>query len=131
MGEPTVLLVTPFDDERAIYADSLRAEGFDVLLADGPDHALVLAATAAPHVVVTRIFQTGQSTHGLHLVRQLKTGSASGHMPVVVVTSLMQPELRADAEAAGCDAYLLLPIFPDALIAEIRRVLTGATRSVA
>ena len=55
MIAPTVLLVTLFDDERSIYSHCLRAAGYEVLLADGPEHALTLAPTA--DVVVTRILQ--------------------------------------------------------------------------
>jgi CheY-like chemotaxis protein len=130
MNEATVLLVTLFEDERAFYGTCLAAEGFDVLIPDGPEHALALAADAAPHVVVTRILQPGQPMDGLELLRRLKQDPRCGHVPVVIITSLMQPELRAEAAAAGCDGYLLLPTAPDALAAEIRRVLP-ATRSLA
>ena len=126
MGEPTVLLVTRFEDERAIYTECLRAAGFEVLIATGPEHALALASVAAPDVVVTRILQPAQSMDGLELLRRLKRSATLGRIPVVIITSLIQPELRAEAEAAGCDGYLLLPTAPDTLIGEIRRVVTGA-----
>ncbi len=131
MGEATVLLVTLFEDERAFYSTCLGAEGFEVVLADGPEHALTLAIEAAPHVVVTRILQPGRTMNGLDLLRRLKQSPASAHLPVIIITSLMQPEFRVEAEAAGCDGYLLLPTVPDTLIAEIRRVLSPATRSIA
>lgn len=130
MVEATVLLVTAVEDERAFYSTCLRAQGFEVLLADGPEHALRLAVDAAPHVVVTRI-QPGQPMNGLDLLRRLKQDPVSAHLPVIIITSLMQPEFRVEAEAAGCDGYLLLPTVPDTLIAEIRRVLSPATRSIA
>jgi CheY-like chemotaxis protein len=80
--------------------------------------------------VVTRI-QPGQPMNGLDLLRRLKQDPVSAHLPVIIITSLMQPEFRVEAEAAGCDGYLLLPTVPDTLIAEIRRVLSTATRSIA
>jgi len=126
-----VLLVTLFDDERAIYSNCLRSKGHGVLIADGPEHALRLAAQASPDVVVTRILQPGQSMNGLELLRHLKRDPLTGHVPVIVITSLMQPEFRAEAMAAGCDGYLLLPVLPDTLIEEIRRVLPAAARTVA
>ena len=129
MPEATVLLVTLFEDERAIYSNCLRAEGFDVVLADGPEHALRLAANA--HVIVTRILQPGQPMNGIELLRRLKRDPTSSHVPVIVITSLMQPEFRVAAMAAGCDGYLLLPVVPDVLLAEIRRVLSAAARTVA
>jgi CheY-like chemotaxis protein len=129
MAEATVLLVTGFDDERTIYSRCFRAEGIDVVLADGPEDALRLAANA--DVVVTRNPQPGQPMNGIELLRRLKRDPTSSHVPVIVITSLMQPEFRAEAIAAGCDGYLLLPVVPDVLLAEIRRVLSAATRTVA
>ena len=127
---PMVLLVTLFDDERAIYSNCLRSQGHGVLIADGPEHALRLAVNASPDVVVTRILQPGHSMNGLELLRRLKRDPLTGDLPVIVITSLMQPEFRAEAMAAGCDGYLLLPVLPDTLIEEIRRVLSAA-RTVA
>jgi two-component system, cell cycle response regulator len=129
MAEATVLLVTPFEDERAIYGRCFRAEGFDVLIADGPTHALELASQS--NIVVTRILQPKHSMNGIELLRRLKRDPISSHLPVIVITSLMQPEYRAESIAAGCDGYLLLPVVPDVLLAEIRRVLSMASRTVA
>jgi CheY-like chemotaxis protein len=120
--------VTLFDDERAIYDTYLRAAGYDVVLADGPDHALRLASTAS--VIVTRILQPGRSMDGIELLRRVKQDPTSSHVPVIVITSLMQAEFRIEATAAGCDGYLLLPVIPDVLLAEIRRVLGAAARTV-
>jgi two-component system cell cycle response regulator len=129
MAVARVLLVTLFDDERAIYSNCLGAGGYDVVLADGPEHALELASTA--NIVVTRIIQPGQSMNGIEFLRRLKRDPTSSHVPVIVITSLMQPEFRAKATAAGCDGYLLLPVIPDVLLSEIRRVLCAAARTVA
>jgi len=130
-GEATVLLVTLFDDERAIYSTYLRSCGFEVLTPDSPAHALAIAVEALPDVVVTRILQPGQSMNGLELLRRLKQHPLCSHIPVIIITSLMQPELRVEARESGSDGYLLLPTMPDALVAEIRRVVARATRSIA
>jgi two-component system cell cycle response regulator DivK len=131
MADANVLLVTPFDDERAIYGHCFRSEGYRVLIADGPEHALRLATEASPAVVVTRILQPGHSMNGIEMLRRLKRDPRTAHLPVIIITSLVQPELRVEAEAAGCDGYLLLPVVPDTLIGEVRRVLSSATRTVA
>jgi CheY-like chemotaxis protein len=129
MAAPTVLLVTAFDDERAIYGYSLRADGYDVVVANGPAHALQLVPGA--DVVVTRILQPGHSMNGIELLRRVKRDPTSSHVPVIVITSLMQPEFRAEATGAGCDGYLLLPVIPDVLLAEIRRVMCARAPTVA
>jgi CheY-like chemotaxis protein len=129
MAAARVLFVTLFDDERAIYSNCLGADGYDVVLADGPEHALQLAPSA--NIVVTRILQPGQSMNGIELLRRLKQDPTSCRVPVIVITSLMQAEFRAEGTAAGCDDYLLLPVMPDALLSAIRRVLCAHERTVA
>lgn len=124
MAEGRILLVTLFDDERAIYGKCLLSQGYEVLIADGPEHGLRLTAEALPDVIVTRILQPGQAIDGIEMLRRLKQDPASSRIPVIVITSMMQPEFRGDAMAAGCDGYLLLPVLPNRLIVEIRRVLS-------
>jgi CheY-like chemotaxis protein len=43
--------------------------------------------------------------------------------PVIVITSLLQPEHRVAAFLAGCDEYLLLPVLPDDLVSVVKRVV--------
>jgi DNA-binding response OmpR family regulator len=118
-----LLLVTQFPDERAIYGDALRAEGFDVRIADGPDDALVSALREPPDMVVTRVPQPGSRVPHSDLLRRLKGESRTRAVPVVIITSLGQPEHRASAVVAGCDGYLLIPALPDTLVEEVRRIL--------
>ena len=119
----TVVLVTHVDDERTIYGDSLRAHGFDVLIAEGPDHAFDLTIHHHPDVLVTRILQPGYARSGLDLLTRVKELPGVCPVPVLVITSLMQSEVRAEAVERGCDGYLLLPTLPDVLIAEVERLV--------
>ena len=48
MVRPSVLLVTEFPDERLIYGDSLRAQGYDVRIAAGPDDGVREAVSNRP-----------------------------------------------------------------------------------
>jgi DNA-binding response OmpR family regulator len=122
MTARTLLLVTQFPDERAIYGEALRANGFDVRLADGPEDAYVSVMREPPDVVVTRV-PPPYPAEGIDLLRRLKQDDATRSVRVVVLTSLMQPEFRTAAVDAGCDGYLLIPALPDALVDEIRRIL--------
>jgi two-component system, cell cycle response regulator DivK len=114
----TLLLVTQFADERAIYGDALRRHGFDVRTVADSDEAFRMASADPPDVVVTRVPQRGRAS----LLARLKQGPATCAVPVVILTTLMQPRDREDAVEAGCDGYLLLPTLPETLISEIGRV---------
>jgi two-component system, cell cycle response regulator DivK len=122
-----LLLVTHYQDERAIYGEALRAEGFDVRIATGPEDAFASALQERPDVVVTRVPQAGKLGPGSELLRRLREDDQTRSVPVVILTSLMQPEHRDQAVDAGCDGYLLIPALPDTLVREVRRILTGNT----
>lgn len=116
--------MTQYPDERAIYGEALRAHGFSVHMEADPDQAFVYAKNSRPDVVITRIPHPGP----VGLLQRLKRDAATRSMPVVVLTSLMQPQDRTAAMLAGCDGYLLLPTLPETLIKEIRRVLAARRR---
>ena len=123
----TVVLLTHVEDERAIYGDSLTAHGFTVLLADDQEQAYELTVRERADVVITRIVQPGQPQTGLELLRRVKQVPGRRRVAVLIITSVMQHDVRAEAIKAGCDGYLLLPALPDRVVAEVAR-LTGIRR---
>ena len=117
---PTVLFVTPFADEREMYAESLRASGFEVrALADASKTPQAARGVSA---VVLRVRQHG-SQDGIEVTRRLRAAQATARMPIVIISTYVQPEIRATALAAGCDRYLLLPVLPSQLASELRTVI--------
>ena len=118
-----VLLISHVADEQTIYGESLRAQGFDVRVADGPHQALAAAREATPDIIINRIARSGPISDRVQLLRELKQSDVTANVPVLVISSSIQPEVRAAATSAGCDGFLLLPVVPDTLSAEIRRVL--------
>src|SRR5205085_582242 len=84
-----------------------------------------LAVTA--DVIVTGISVPGPFD-GVELVRRLRANEPTRHKPILVLTASAFAPAERRADAAGCDAFLPKPCYPDKLLAEIRRVLATATR---
>ena len=118
-----VLLVTYNDDERQLYGDALERAGFSVTRLSDPHEALRLATSQPPAAIVTRILQPGYAMDGIELTRAIRGNDSTASVPVIIITSLLQPEHRVAAVAAGCDEYLLLPVLPDELVAVVKRVV--------
>jgi len=58
---------------------------------------------------------------GIELQRRLKeTGSG---LPIIFITALEDPRLKAEAEHAGCIAYLRKPFAGSVLIDAVKRAL--------
>ena len=69
MASPSILLVDNDDDNRLMYAEYLRSQGLNVVLATATDDALKRSTAAA--MIVTGIRLAG-SFDGIELVRRIR-----------------------------------------------------------
>jgi two-component system cell cycle response regulator len=60
---------------------------------------------------------------GFEVCRRIKAGSATTHLPVVMVTALDQPADRVAALEAGADEFLTKPFEPIAFMALVRSLI--------
>ena len=120
---PGVLLVDAAADNRAMYAESLRAAGFTAIEIDNTADALALAVTA--DAIVTGIRVPGPFD-GLELVRRLRADARTRSKPTIVLTACAFDEDRSRARAAGCDVFLPKPCLPGTVIGEVVRLLGSA-----
>jgi CheY-like chemotaxis protein len=117
-----VLLVDDAADERDMYAECLRRQGFCTLQAENAAEGFRLAAELAPDVVVTDIRLLGHAD-GLELTRRLKAAPQTAAMPVVVLSGSAYPQDRQAATHAGCDLFLSKPCLPDELAQALAGIL--------
>jgi CheY-like chemotaxis protein len=122
-ARPLVLLVEDQSDLRRLYAEQLTISGFDVIEAVDGAQAIAHTTGQAPDVVLMDLSLPG--IDGWEATRRLKGDERTSHIPVVALTAHDgAPELER-ATSAGCDWFVPKPCPPDALIAEVRRVLSG------
>ena len=118
-----MLLVEDQSDLRRLYAEQLTISGFDVIEAGDGAQAIAHTTRQAPDVVLMDLSLPG--IDGWEATRRLKSDDRTAHIPVVALTAHDgAPELER-ATNAGCDWFVPKPCPPDALIVEIRRVLSG------
>ena len=114
---PIVLLVDDHDDTRAMYSQFLEAVDFDVLEASTCAEAFETATTKRIDVVV--IDRRLPDGDGIEVCRGIRAHPRAGRVPIIVLSGRAQGEDAVDA-----DAYLIKPVVPDALVAEIQRLLS-------
>jgi two-component system chemotaxis response regulator CheY len=120
MSRARVLVVDSIADEREMYVEGLQAEGFTVTISD-PSAALALVSTHAVDVILARVTQPHQAIDGIELTRRTKT--AANGIPVVLVTTRIEPAYRRAAGRAGCDAFVMLPATPTEIADILRSAL--------
>lgn len=116
-----VLVVEDYQDAREMYAAYLQFSGFDVAEAGNGVEAVEKTTELLPDIVLMDLALPRMD--GWEATRRLKADSRTRHIPVVALTGHALAGHAEGARAAGCDAFVTKPCLPDALVAEIRRLL--------
>jgi two-component system, cell cycle response regulator DivK len=121
LDRPRVLLVDDYPDAREMYTEYLEFSGFEVVQAGNGIEALQRAADTAPDIILMDLSLPVMD--GWEATRRLKADARTRHIPVVALTGHALAGHADGAREAGCDAFVTKPCLPDALVAEIRRLL--------
>jgi len=116
-----ILMVDDFQDNREMYAAYLRHAGFLVEEAVTGTEALDKAFATGPDLIVMDLSLPG--VDGWEATRRLKADPRTQHIPIVVVSGHALEGSVKSAQAAGCDAFLRKPCLPNALLAEVKKLL--------
>lgn len=120
-AKPLILLVEDQSELRRLYAQQLELSGFDVIEAGNGEDALTHTTTHVPDVVLMDL--SLPVLDGWEATRRLKTDERTARIPVVALTAHDGSGELQRATRAGCDWFVPKPCPPNALVAEIRRVL--------
>src|SRR5262245_1430156 len=123
---PLVLIVEDQSDLRRLYAEHLAISGFDTLEAANGAEAIDQASAQKPDVVLMDL--SLPVVDGWEATKRLKADERTSHIPVVALTAYDGSGELERATNAGCDWFVPKPCPPDALVTEIRRVLTGRSQ---
>jgi two-component system response regulator MprA len=113
------------DDERSIreaVARALRANGFDVALAQDGETALQSVYALRPQAIVLDVMMPG--VDGIEVCRRLRASGAK--VPVLMLTARDAIDERVAGLEAGADDYLVKPFALDELLARVRALLRRA-----
>ncbi len=120
-GRQLVLVVEDYQDAREMYAAYLQFSGFDVAEAGNGIEAVEKTTELLPDIVLMDLALPRMD--GWEATRRLKADARTRHIPVVALTGHALAGHADGAREAGCDAFVTKPCLPDALVAEIRRLL--------
>ena len=118
---PLVLVVEDYQDAREMYAAYLQFSGFDVAEAGNGVEAIEMTQALLPDIVLMDLALPRMD--GWEATRRLKNDERTRHIPIVALTGHALAGHAEGARDAGCDAFVTKPCLPDALVAEIKRLL--------
>ena len=116
------ILVAEDDPVTARFVGSLLTEhGFDVLVAADGDHALELAAEAAPDLIVSDLVMPYRD--GYEVLRALRSDPRFRAIPVVILSMRDREEDIVRGFEQGADDYVVKPFNARELVARVKRLL--------
>jgi len=122
-----VLLVEDTLDTLEAFSHFLRGAGFRVETAVDGRQAVDKARALRPDVVVMDLALP--ELDGWEATHRIKSDPLTRHVPVIAFSGHAFQQSKESARQAGCDAFLIKPLDPALLIAEIRRVVELARQT--
>lgn len=116
-----VLVVDDVPVNRRLLEAKLAAEFFEVAMAASGAEALSLAARWSPDVILLDVMMPEMD--GFETCQALKADPATAHVPVVMVTALIDRSERVRGLEAGADDFLSKPVDDATLFARLRALL--------
>ena len=126
MSTPHSVLIVE-DDMHALsgYVEFLTAGGFDPIGVANGAEALRLASQHPPAAVVTDITLPGLD--GFALAAALRAGARTRNVPIIGLTAHWTAESHVRARDVAMQVILAKPCLPAHLVAELERILDGAS----
>ncbi len=116
-----ILVVDDIAANLRLLEAKLLAEYYEVALAASGPEALSLAGRWMPDVILLDVMMPGMD--GYEVCRHLKANPATQHIPVVMVTALVDAAERVRGLEAGADDFLSKPVDDATLFARLRALL--------
>ena len=119
-NRPTVLVIDDNTDIRQYERTLLQDEYIVLEAADGKE-GLSVAIKEVPDLVICDVMMPVMD--GLEFTEQLKTNTATSHIPVIMLTAKNLEEHRAEGYEHGADSYITKPFNSKVLLARIENLL--------
>lgn len=116
-----VLVVEDFEDTLSLMRLELETRGFRVIEATNGEQAVEMAMQERPDIILMDIGLPHMD--GIEATRRIRSDNSMRDVLIVALTAHHETEYRAQALAAGCDAYLTKPVDFDWLIDLLGRLL--------
>lgn len=104
----TVLIVEDSEDARYFMRLELEQLGYRVVEAENGEKAVEVAERERPDIILMDLSLPVMD--GIAATEKIRSRDGFKTVPVIAVTAHQETDFRADAKAAGFDAYVTKPI---------------------
>ena len=119
MAVPVALVIDDSAETRDVYALILELEGFAVVQARNGQEGVARAVESRPDIIITDLSMPIMD--GWETIRRLRADQRTRSIPIIVCSGL---DGEHGLESSRADALLAKPCPLDALMVEVRRLLS-------
>jgi two-component system chemotaxis response regulator CheY len=119
----SILAVDDSASIRQAIKIALAGEGYSVSEAGDGAEGLAKAGGAAFDLIITDLNMPVMD--GLTMIRQLRAKATHTGVPILFLTTESDPEIKAQAKAAGATGWLTKPFDPEQLVRIVKKVLAA------
>lgn len=120
-SQPCVLVVEDESAQREVLKYNLEAEGFDVVMAENGDEAMLLVAEENPDLIVLDWMLPNVS--GIEVCRRVKANPDTRSIPIIMLSARSEETDRVRGLETGADDYVVKPYSVVELMARLRTQL--------
>jgi len=117
----TILIVDDSVMVRQMVSFTLKEAGFDVVDAENGQDALNKLGSHTVDLIVTDLNMPIMD--GITLIANARAVPATKYVPILMLTTESQPEMKQKGKAAGATGWIVKPFDPPKLLAVIAKVL--------
>ncbi len=121
MAKEHILVVEDEEDIQELITYNLTKEGYQVTAVASGEDAMTAVRKQPPDLILLDLMLPG--TDGLEVCRMLRNDTATGDIPIIMVTAKGEEADVVVGLELGADDYVTKPFSPKVMIARVRAVL--------
>lgn len=106
---------------RQMVSFTLKQAGYEVIEAVDGEDAAAKAAERKIDMLITDLNMP--RLDGIELIKKVRANPLYKFIPIIMLTTESQPEMKQKGKAAGATGWLVKPFKPEQLLGIIRKVL--------
>ena len=118
---PTILIADDSNTEVHAYSKMLQKHGFDVVVANDGETAVIAASEHHPDLILMDIVMPG--IDGFQATRKITRNPDTSDIPIIIISTKAQQTDKIWGIRQGARDYLIKPVSENTLIAKIKSIL--------
>ncbi|MCG8638521.1 MAG: response regulator [Desulfobacterales bacterium] len=117
-------LIMTADDSgsvRQMVSFTLKQAGYEIVEAVDGEDAINKLSTHQIHMLITDLNMP--RLDGIELIKKVRAQASYKFIPIIMLTTESQPEMKAKGKEAGATGWIVKPFKPEQLLGVVKKVL--------